>query len=170
MGLFSFIENIELIQAILLTLGLLFLLAEIFIPGFGIAGITGIILFIVGIIMTANTFIEALVMFLILLLILAVVIMIVVRSASKGKLSKTLILNDSLSKEKGFSGVEDMKIFEGKRGIALTVLRPAGIGMFDGVRLDVVTGGSFIEEGTKIEVTEVEGRRIVVKKIEGDVE
>lgn len=170
MGLFSFIENIELIQAILLTLGLLFLLAEIFIPGFGIAGITGIILFIVGIIMTANTFIEALVMFLILLLILAVVIMIVVRSASKGKLSKTLILNDSLSKEKGFSGVEDMKIFEGKRGIALTVLRPAGIGMFDGVRLDVVTGGSFIEEGTKIEVTEVEGRRIVVKEIEGDVE
>ncbi|MBN1624308.1 MAG: hypothetical protein JXN10_03150 [Clostridia bacterium] len=170
MGLFSFIENIELIQAILLTLGLLFLLAEIFIPGFGIAGITGIILFIVGIIMTANTFIEALVMFLILLLILAVVIMIVVRSASKGKLSKTLILNDSLSKEKGFSGVEDMKIFEGKKGIALTVLRPAGIGMFDGVRLDVVAGGSFIEEGTKIEIAEVEGRRIVVQKIEGDVE
>jgi len=169
MGLFSFVENIELVQAILLTLGLLFLLAEIFIPGFGIAGITGIILFIVGIIMTANTFIEALVMFLILLLILAVVIMIVVRSASKGKLSKTLVLNDSLSREKGFSGVEDMKIFEGKKGVALTVLRPAGIGMFDGVRLDVVAGGSFIEEGTKIEVTEVEGRRIVVKRIEGEV-
>lgn len=169
MGLFSFIENIELIQAILLTLGLLFLLAEVFIPGFGIAGITGIILFIVGIIMTANTFIEALVMFLILLLILAVVIMIVVRSASKGKLSKTLILNDSLSKEKGFSGVEDMKIFEGKKGVALSVLRPAGIGMFDGVRLDVVAGGSFIEEGSKIEVIEVEGRRIVVGKIEGEV-
>ena len=148
MGLFSFVENIELVQAILLTLGLLFLLAEIFIPGFGIAGITGIILFIVGIIMTANTFIEALVMFLILLLILALVIMIVVRSASKGKLSKTLVLNDSLSREKGFSGVEDMKIFEGKKGIALTVLRPAGIGMFDGVRLDVVAAVSFIEEGT----------------------
>ena len=169
MGLFSFVENIELVQAILLTLGLLFLLAEVFIPGFGIAGITGIILFIVGIIMTANTFIEALVMFLILLLILAVVIMIVVRSASKGKLSKTLILNDSLSKEKGFSGVEDMKIFEGKKGVAITVLRPAGIGLFDGVRLDVVAAGSFIEEGSKIEVIEVEGRRIVVGKIEGEV-
>jgi len=81
MGIFSFVENIELLQAVLLTLGLLFLLAEIFIPGFGVAGITGIILFIVGIILTANTFIEALVMFLILLLILAVVIMLVVRSA-----------------------------------------------------------------------------------------
>lgn len=170
MGIFSFVQNIELLQAVLLTLGLLFLLAEIFIPGFGVAGITGIILFIAGIILTANTFIEALVMFLILLLLLAIVIILVVRSASKGKLSKTLILNDSLSAEKGFSGVEDMKVFEGKKGVAITVLRPAGIGMFDGVRLDVVAEGSFIEEGTKIKVIEVEGRRIVVEKTEGEVE
>lgn len=169
MGIFSFVQNIELLQAVLLTLGLLFLLAEIFIPGFGIAGIAGIVLFIVGIILTANTFIEALVMFLILLLILAVVIILVVRSASKGKLSKTLILNDSLSREKGFSGVEDMKVFEGKEGVAISMLRPAGIGSFDGVRLDVVAEGSFIEEGTKIKISEVEGRRIVVQKIEGDV-
>ena len=170
MGLFSFVENIELVQAILLTLGLLFLLAEIFIPGFGIAGITGIILFIVGIIMTANTFMEALVMFLILLLVLAVVIMIVVRSASKGRLSKTLVLNESLSKEKGFSGVEDMKYFEGREGVALSMLRPSGIGVFDGVRLDVVAEGAFIEEGSRIRIVEVEGRRIVVEKIKGEVE
>ncbi|HPJ20903.1 MAG TPA: NfeD family protein [Clostridia bacterium] len=170
MGLFSFVENIELVQAILLTLGLLFLLAEIFIPGFGIAGITGIILFIVGIIMTANTFMEALVMFLILLLVLAVVIMIVVRSASKGRLSKTLVLNESLSKEKGFSGVEDMKYFEGREGVAQSMLRPSGIGVFDGVRLDVVAEGAFIEEGSRIRIVEVEGRRIVVEKIKGEVE
>lgn len=166
MGIFSFIQNIELLQAILLVLGLIFLLAEIFIPGFGVMGILGIILFVVGIILTANTFIEALVMFLILLVVLAIVIILVVRSATKGKLSKTLVLNESLSKEKGFSGVEDMKVFLGKEGKAITMLRPAGIGLFDGVRLDVVTDGSFIEEETDIKIIEVEGRRIVVKAIE----
>jgi len=166
MGIFSFIGNIELLQAILLLLGLIFLLAEIFIPGFGIMGILGIILFVVGIILTANTFVEALVMFLILLVILAIVILIVVRSATKGRLSKTLVLNESLSKEKGFSAVEDMKVFLGKEGKAITMLRPAGIGQFDGVRLDVVTQGAFIEEDSDIKITEVVGRRIVVEVIE----
>jgi len=166
MGIFSFIGNIELLQAILLILGLLFLLAEIIIPGFGIMGILGIILFVVGIILTASTFIEALVMFLILLLILAIVIILVVRSASKGRLSKTLVLSDSLSKEKGFSAVEDMKVFLGKEGKAITMLRPAGIGQFEGVRLDVVTEGSYIEENSDIKITEVVGRRIVVDVIE----
>lgn len=165
MGIFSFIDNIQLLQAVLLTLGLLLLLAEVFIPGFGVAGITGIILFVAGIILTASTFLEALVMFLILLVILAVVVAFVVRSASSGRLSKTLILNDSVSKEKGFSGVEDMNVFLGREGTALTMLRPSGIGQFDGVRLDVVTNGDFIEEGTKIRIMEVEGRRIVVETI-----
>lgn len=165
MGIFSFFSNIELLQAVLLVLGLLFLLAEIFIPGFGIMGILGIILFIVGIILTAGTFAEALVMFLILLLVLAIVIILVVRSASKGRLSKTLVLNESLSKEKGFSAVEDMKVFLGREGKAITMLRPAGIGQFDGVRLDVVTKGAFIEEESDIKITEVVGRRIVVEEI-----
>lgn len=162
MGIFSFINNIQLLQAILLTVGLIFLLAEVFIPGFGVAGIVGIILFVVGIILTAKTFLEALVMFIILLLVLAIVILLVVRSASKGKLSKTLILNQANSNEQGFSGVEDMNVFLGREGKALSLLRPAGIGLFDGVRLDVVSKGGFIEEGTSIKIVEVIGRRIVV--------
>ncbi len=170
MGIFSFISNIELLQATLLVLGLVFLLAEIFIPGFGIMGILGIILFVVGIIMTANTFIEALVLFLILLLVLAIVIILVVRSATKGRLSKKLVHRDSLSKKKGFSAVEDMKVFLGREGKAISMLRPAGIGQFDGVRLDVVTKGAYIEEDSDIKITEVVGRRIVVDVIESKEE
>ena len=43
------------------------------------------------------------------------------------------------------------------------MLRPAGIGDFDGVRLNVVTEGGFIEQGTRIEIVRVEGGRIVVR-------
>jgi membrane-bound ClpP family serine protease len=170
MGIFSFMENIQLFQAALLVLGLLFLLAEVFIPDFGIMGVLGIILFVVGIILTAETFVDVLVLLLILILFAALVVLLVIRSASKGRLSRTLVLKDSLSKEKGFSGVEDMKVFLGKEGTALTMLRPAGIGVFEDVRLDVVTKGAYIEKGTRIKITEVVGRRIVVDKIEKEEE
>lgn len=165
MDIFSFMQNIEWLQALLLTLGLLLLLAEIVIPGFGVAGITGIIIFIVGILLTAKTVFEALIMFLLLLLILAVVLIFVIRSATKGRLSKKLILTQKMSNDDGFTAVDDMQVFLGKEGKAISVLRPAGIGIFDGVRLDIVTSGSFIEEGSKIKIVEVEGRRIVVNKI-----
>jgi membrane-bound ClpP family serine protease len=62
MNIFSFVENIQLLQAVLLTIGLVFLLAEVVIPGFGVAGIVGIIIFIVGILLTAQTVFEALIM------------------------------------------------------------------------------------------------------------
>jgi len=164
MNIFSFVQNIQLLQAVLLTIGLVFLIAEIFIPGFGIAGIIGIIIFIIGILLTVNTIFEALIMFLFLLLILAIVLIIVIRSATRGRLSKKLILNADVGVEDGFTAVEDMKVFLDKEGMAVSTLRPAGIGVFNGVRLDIVTKGDFIEEGTKIKIVAVEGRRIVVEK------
>ena len=53
----------------------------------------------------------------------------------------------------------------GREGTATTALRPTGLGEFDGVRLNVVSEGDFIENGTKIRVTQIEGSRIVVKKV-----
>lgn len=45
------------------------------------------------------------------------------------------------------------------------MLRPSGIGDFDGVRLNVVTEGEFIENGVAIRIARVEGGKIVVKAI-----
>ena len=56
-----------------------------------------------------------------------------------------------------------MQVLVGKRGVTTSVLRPAGIGDFDGVRLNVVTEGGFIERGMPIEIVSVQGARIVVK-------
>ncbi len=166
MDVFSFVQNIEMLEGLLLVLGFLLLLAEVFIPGFGVAGITGIILFIIGILLTATTVFEALVMFLLLLLLLTIVLIFVIRSATKGRLSKKLILNDGLSNEDGFTAVDDMQVFLGKEGVAVTTLRPAGIGIFDGVRLDIVTKGNFIEEDSEIKIVAVEGRRVIVDNFE----
>ncbi len=165
MEIFSFLENIHTLQAIVFIIGLAFLVFEMFHPGFGVAGFVGLLLLITGILITAKNVFEALVMLIILLAIVGLALMMVLHSASKGRLSKTLILKDSLNREEGFVGTEDMKYFIGKEGVTLTILHPAGTAEFDGVKLDVVTEGNYLEKNTRVKVVQVIGRRIVVKEM-----
>ena len=51
----------------------------------------------------------------------------------------------------------------GRRGEAVTSLRPAGQAEIDGERFDVVTDGDFVEAGRAITVLHVEGFRVVVE-------
>ena len=51
----------------------------------------------------------------------------------------------------------------GRRGQAVTSLRPAGQAEIDGQRFDVVTDGDFVEAGRAITVLHVEGFRVVVE-------
>jgi membrane-bound ClpP family serine protease len=53
----------------------------------------------------------------------------------------------------------------GAIGEAATTLRPAGKARFGDEYLDVVAEGSFVEEGARVQVVEIEGNRIVVKEI-----
>jgi membrane-bound serine protease (ClpP class) len=64
------------------------------------------------------------------------------------------------------SGTDDTLLaLAGKSGEAISDLRPAGFARIDGRRVDVVTQGGMIEEGTPIKVIEIEGNRVVVKKL-----
>jgi len=54
----------------------------------------------------------------------------------------------------------------GKRGVARSYLRPAGVADIDGERVDVVTEGEYVKAGTPIEVIELEGNHLVVRAIE----
>ena len=105
-------------------------------------------------------------MSLVILVILTVAFIIVLLSATKGALSRSPLVNKQrFSREEGYLSVQDMDYFAGHHGVATTVLRPTGTGDFDGVKLDVVTEGEFIERGTEITVVRVEGRRIVVRAL-----
>ena len=52
-----------------------------------------------------------------------------------------------------------------KKGIAISTLRPSGICEFDGVRLDVITEGEFIEIGTNVVVSKIDEGHIIVRPI-----
>jgi membrane-bound serine protease (ClpP class) len=53
----------------------------------------------------------------------------------------------------------------GRRGLAKSTLRPAGIADFDGHREQVVTEGDFVQAGSEVEVVQVDGNRVVVKQV-----
>jgi membrane-bound serine protease (ClpP class) len=48
-------------------------------------------------------------------------------------------------------------------GVAQTNLRPSGMALINGQRIDVVTEGPMIERGTPVKVVAVEGLRVVVR-------
>lgn len=64
----------------------------------------------------------------------------------------------------GELGVEKPELLHGT-GTALTQLRPSGVALINGQRVDVVTEGGLIERGAAVRVVAVEGARIVVREV-----
>lgn len=165
MPLFASLSTIYWIPILCFVVGFILVVVEMFHPGFGAPGITGGILLVLGVILSATSFLEAFIMIIIILAILGVALTIVLQSVVKGRLPKNLILQNTQKKEEGYTGTEDLKYFLEKEGTTLTVLRPSGLADFQGVKLDVVSEGDFISKDVKVKIVKVEGRRIVVKAI-----
>ena len=156
------LENLPVLLCIIV--GTALVVFETFIPGFGVPGITGCLLLGAGVALTwINHGMQwGLIILLCSLVLCAVSISVSLHSAAKGKLSKSrLILRND---ENAGKEAEDMSAFLGREGRTLTVLRPAGMAEFDGVKLSVVSDGEFIPKDTRVTVFRTEGTRIVVKE------
>ena len=160
------LANLPIVACFLLGLGLL--IVEVFMPGFGLPGISGIILEVVTIVLTYlwHGGLAALGMTLIILAVVGIVISLALRSVNKGRLSKSpIILNDEESAAEGYVATRDMEVFLGKEGVTTSVLRPAGMAEFDGVKLNVVADGEYIPKDARVRVDHVEGARVVVRRL-----
>lgn len=158
--------NLPIFICFLIGVGLLVL--EAFMPGFGVAGISGIVAEIVTVALTWVNHgpVAALGMLLVVLSVVAIAISVSLRSATNGRLSRSrIILHETESNEAGYRSTEDMDVFLGREGQATTVLRPTGMAEFDGVRLNVVSEGEFIQAGTAVRIVRIEGSRILVRPV-----
>jgi len=177
-----FIASLAGFEELLLFFGgLIALSLEIFvIPGFGIAGILGILMFFAGLALSLIEFNiptavswelgygkallnrVAIQMFSVMVLI-GICTAAVLRYLPKSRVGNWLILNTEASKQEGYVGQrrEDLRLL-GRCGLAATDLRPSGIAQIEGLRVDVVTRGDFIACDSPIEVVDVSGGRVVV--------
>ena len=153
-----------LIMILCYVFGTGLIIMEAFMPGFGIAGIAGIVLEIIAVILT-NTYyglMWSLIATFALLLFIGIAVFLSYRSAVKGRLSKSpLILKDT---EESAVTAADKQKWVGREGIAVSSLRPAGTIEIGGVRLNASTSGEFLTKGTPVRVSGIQGDHLVIQK------
>lgn len=163
------------LDIILFIIGLILLAAEIFvIPGFGVAGIGGILLILISLFLSLTpsgpffNFESISLAFVQLAGALAAAFILILALAKflpKSRSFSKLILDESEKSEKGFVSYPSEKNLIGAEGVALTTLRPAGTAEINGKRVDVMTDSEYVQQGSRIVVERVEGIKVVVKKI-----
>ena len=151
------------ITLILLGIGIVLFVVEMFTPGLGISGALGAVAFLAAVLFQIGNpkgmvFLTALILF-----IIAVGLLLFFRLAAKGKFDKTrIILHDRIEGESTNIVETAYEQYLGQTGVSITPLRPAGKAKFGENVLDVVTGGEFLPANTNITVQQVEGLRIRV--------
>lgn len=147
----------------LLLAGFVLIGMEIFIPG-GILGIFGSVAWIAAAFVGGRNFPEPWNMLsgFSLLFVGLVTFVVWIRYFPKSRVGKSLSLNESSASYKSHK-VADLPV--GTVGEAASTLRPSGIAIFDGKRLDVVADGEWIEAGEAVKVSSTSGGHISVVKV-----
>jgi membrane-bound serine protease (ClpP class) len=161
-------EELMLIGAGLVLIGL-----EVFvIPGFGMAGALGILALGAGIVLsmlgrfpTLTDLGTAFTVVLVAMLLTGVFAYAFLRHLRWSGRLGGIFLREVTARADGYVSGDVRADLVGRRGTALTDLRPAGVGVFGDERLDVVSEGSWIEAGRPIEILRSEGYRHVVREV-----
>jgi membrane-bound serine protease (ClpP class) len=153
-------------EIIALVIGLLLIAAEVFvIPGFGVAGISGIILTVGALILIMvnndalnfefvppTSILYAVAASLGGLLGGILLLFVGGSHIANTKFYKRIALTDVQDSRKGYVSNFFKQPMTGKVGVAHTILRPAGKVLIDGEVYDATTRGEYIEKGQAIEV------------------
>jgi membrane-bound serine protease (ClpP class) len=149
---------------ILYLAGVILLAAEIYIPG-GIIGAVAVVSLVLSIVFS---FIflgvkAGFIMLAVASVSIAVAFYLALKFFPKSRIGQMLFLNKMI--EGGVTSVALGSSLVGKKGSAMTDLRPSGTARIEGRRVDVVTQGDYIRKDQEIEVIAEEGSRVVVKAV-----
>jgi len=169
-------ENWEIL---IFFIGAVLLILEItVIPGFGVAGLSGLTLMVASLILVAlnnNTFDFTFVpdgdIYItsgtVLFAFTAGIVLVFVAGNQfmKSAFFNKISLQETLASSEGFTSNFNTESLIGKQGTSYSVLRPSGKVMIDGMIYDAYSRGEFIEEKKNIEVIEQVGGSLKVKEI-----
>jgi len=170
------LELASAIEILLFVIGVGLLITEIFVtPGFGVIGIVGILCIIgslfLGLISDFPT-VDTDLIYLALsqlggaILFSIISIAVLLKFLPKTKMWSSLVLSKNIEASSGYTSYEpELNELTGKRGEAMTDLRPAGTAIFNNKRFDVITAGEYVIKGSEIIIKKTEGSKIVVEEI-----
>ncbi|UCE51135.1 MAG: serine protease [Desulfobacterales bacterium] len=152
-----------LLPIILQLVGVVVIIAEIILPSGGILSIVALGVFGYSLFIVFNeismligfSFVAADLIFIPVLVIVGLKLL----ARSPVTLRKTLSRKEGVSSQSS-----ELESYVGTQGNAVTDLRPAGIAVINGKRVDVVTRGEYLEKDSAIIVTAVTGNQIIVRK------
>jgi membrane-bound serine protease (ClpP class) len=158
---------------ILLAAGVVLLLMEAFvIPGFGVAGALGLLavlssifLSLIGRFPTTGDIMVALNIIAFSLLLVVFVGWQLLRRLPEDRRAKRILLQTTTSREAGYLSTQPRSELMGVEGVAVTDLRPAGVGQFGDENVDVVSEGPWVMAGTPIRVVRADAYRQVVRPV-----
>lgn len=176
------------LEIILFLIGLVCLALELFVfPGFGIFGISGILLMLCSIVLASHTFVwptkdyEYRELGLTLLQLTGLLILVGVGAAVLARFIPSMpLFNRLILKPEPWTGVdsddaspqppaaetyESLTFLVGETGRTTSPLRPTGKARFGSLLIDVVSAGGYVEPDSLVEVLDVQGSRVVVKKV-----
>ena len=175
--------QITMLAVLLFVLGLILLALEVFVlPGFGVAGVSGILLLLVSLALvtvektpktsqdwmslagTVGTF------GLVMLAAVPIAIAIAWYLPSIPYVNRIILKPEAERAEELGEMMPDavrpeIAALLGAIGVAATPLRPAGKVQFGEEFVDVVAESGYVVPGTRVQVVEIEGNRIVVKEV-----
>ena len=167
-------------ELLLLILGIVLLGFEIFvIPGFGIAGIAGLIFIAVGAILAFQDFVipdpslpwqaEILtenIVFVLGAFFAAIIIAFFFMRYIMPKLSVVVDgpYLDTTLRDSHADSTEAEQARVGQTGVTMTLLRPSGKVKIKDNIVDGITQGEFIEKGVPVKISEIKGNRIIVSR------
>ncbi len=149
---------------VLIIAGLVLMAFEVYVPGF-VLGSFGLMLLVIAGILCYRTYgISATVLVGILEVALTLVVVFgSLKLFPETATGKRMIL--SKTQTGTHSQIEHAPELVGREGVAHTMLRPSGMALVDGKRLDVVAESGMIERGSPIKIVAVQENRVLVRKV-----
>ncbi len=151
---------------VLAVLGLFGILWELHVvPGHGLPGILGAIALLLAVLFAFGLpfFFVGIETLATAIVLTVIAFTLTVRAVPENAWAQRLALGATQGPE--YVASADHRHLRGRTGTAASFLRPAGIASIDGRRVDVLTEGEFIAQGTPIRVVRVEGARVFVEPV-----
>ncbi len=156
---------VELYQIGIFLAGIVCILIELLLPTVGLLAGLGVAAMLYSVVLALGGDINAIYAMLGSLVIAIIVFALIVKRLPSSRLWSRLVLRDQSTSARGYVSAETNADLLGKQGEVLTELRPSGSILLDGVPVDVVSEGAFLEKGELVQVIGVQGSRVIVRRV-----